>query len=244
MKIGILLGSLFFGLNLFASVPKDSLALEKVLAQSGPQKFAELRRMGPHVYVDLRRLAFNDDRALGTRWQAFMAMVQLGEKDSLPEVQTALESPDWFMRDAALKVLPALDREKAYRAGVDRLHDSALVVRSSAVDTLARVKNPKCSDDLWKELYSKENYIRHQSLWIRRHIVEALAELAPKNSEDKFIKVLDDNDSTLFAPAIKGLERVTGKKLGAENIPPVYRRYYWKKWYKEKFVKTAYKING
>src|ERR1700677_2184915 len=120
MKITIL-GALFLSLTAIASVPKDSpLALEKILNESSPQKFAELRHMGPHVYVDLRRLAFNDDRALATRWQAFMAMVQLGEKESLPEVQTALESPDWFMRDAALRVLPALDREKAYRAGIDR----------------------------------------------------------------------------------------------------------------------------
>jgi HEAT repeat protein len=194
--------------------------------------------MGPHIYVELRRLAFNDDTALGLRWQAFMAMVQLGEKESLPEVQTALESPDWFMRDAALRVLPNLDRERAYRAGVDKLHDSALVVRSSAVDALAKIKNPNCTEDLWKELYSKENFIRHQSLWIRKHIVEALAEIAPRGSEAKFIKILDDSDSRLFAPAIKGLERVTGKKLGAENVPPVYRRYYWKKWYQE-HVKTA-----
>jgi HEAT repeat protein len=230
----------------FASLPKTNLSLEKILTQSGPQKFAQLRHLGPKVYVELRRLAFDDDSSLGLRWQAFMAMVQLGEKESLPEVQTALESPDWFMRDAALKALPTLDRERAYRAGLDKLHDTALVVRSSAVDALAKVKNPNCSEDLWKELYSKENYIRHQSLWIRKHIVEALAELAPRGSEAKFIKVLDDSDSRLFAPAIRGLERVTGKKLGAENVPPVYRRYYWKKWYQE-HVKTAvirYPVNN
>jgi HEAT repeat protein len=238
MKLVLLCAALLAASVGQASLPKNNMQLEKILAEPGAQKFSQLRQMGPHVYVELRRLAFNDDSALGLRWQAFMALVQLGEKESLPEVQTALESPDWFMRDAALKVLPALDREKAYRAGVDKLHDTALVVRSSAVDLLAKVKNPNCSEDLWKELYTNENYIRHQSLWIRKHIVEALAELAPRGSEAKFVKILDDSDSRLFAPAIKGLERVTGKKLGAENVPPVYRRYYWKKWYQE-HVKTA-----
>jgi HEAT repeat protein len=238
MKFTLICAALLMVSISYGSIPKSSLQLEKILAEPSSQKFSQLRQMGPHIYVELRRLAFNDESTLGLRWQAFMALVQLGEKESLPEVQTALESPDWFMRDAALRVLPALDRERAYRAGVEKLHDSALVVRSSAVDVLAKMKNPNCSEDLWKELYSKENYIRHQSLWIRKHIVEALAQLAPKGSESKFVKILDDSDSRLFAPAIRGLERVTGKKLGAENVPPVYRRYYWKKWYQE-HIKTA-----
>jgi hypothetical protein len=233
---------IIFSLQTFGSIPKNALSLEKILMSHSSDKYARLRSFGPQVYVDLRHLAFDDDLQLGVRWQAFMAMVHLGERDSLPEVQAALDSPDWFMRDAALKVLPALDREKAYRAGLEKLHDAALVVRSSAVDVLGKMRNPACAGDLWKELYSKENYIRHQSLWVRRHIVEALADIAPRGSEGQFIRVLDDSDSTLFAPAIKGLERVTGKKLGADNVPPVYRRFYWKKWYKNQGKVVGFRL--
>lgn len=231
---------LFISPKIFASIPpttQDS-RIEKILAEKSTNKFEQLKKLGPGVYSDLRKLAFNQERVLGIRWQAFMAMVRLGERESMPEVNNALESNDWFLRDAALRVLPLLDRQKAYRAAVSKLGDSALVVRTSAVDTLAKVKNPACSEQLWSQLYSKENYIRHQSLWIRRHIVEALADLAPVGSEDKFIKILDDTDSSLFAPAIRGLERLTGKKLGSVDLPATYKRYFWKKWYSEKINKS------
>jgi len=230
----------FVGSSVLASIPQkfNKSPIEKILAEKNDGKFKELRRLGPHVYGDLRKLAFDSERALGIRWQAFMALVRLGEKESLPEINAALQSQEWFLKDAALRVLPVLDPGLAYRAAMAKLDDSALVVRTAAVDVLAEVKNSKCSEKLWGQLYSKENYIKHQSLWIRRHIVEALAEVAPMGSEEKFMKVLDDADSSLFAPAIKGLERLTGKKLGDSNLPPVYRRYFWKKWYAEKIKKS------
>src|SRR5579884_3756035 len=119
---GILIfGLLSFTLNSFGSIPKEIPQIERILAQKSNQKFAEFRKLGPDTYVALRKIAFNDDTALGLRWQAFMAMVQLGEKESLPEIESALNSADWFLRDAALKVLPALDKSRAYSAGHDKL---------------------------------------------------------------------------------------------------------------------------
>ena len=221
-----------------AALPPKHQSLERILAEKGEAKFSEIKTLGPNVYRDLQRLTFSSEQPLGLRWEAFMAMVRLGDRESIPEINKALNSGEWFLKDAALKVLPAVDKDLAYKAALIKLNDSALVVRTSAVDVLGQVKNPKCAEKLWSQLYSKENYMKHQSLWIRRHIVEALADLAPKGSEDKFVKVLDDSDSTLFAPAIKGLERLTGKKLGDPTLPPVYKRYFWKKWYGEKIGKT------
>jgi HEAT repeat protein len=218
-----------------ASIPRDtdSASVVRILARHTDEKFTALKEMGPAVYGVLRSLAFDEDRTLATRWQAFMAMARLGEKDSLPEVDRALLSHDWFLRDAALKVLPLLDQGKAYTEALKKLDDSALIVRTTAVDALAKIKNPDCSEKLWQQLYSKDNYIHHQSLWIRRHILEALADLAPLGSEERFIKVLSDNDSTLFPSAIRGLERITGKRLGAEQEPAVFKRHYWESWFKE-----------
>ncbi|MCC6277032.1 MAG: HEAT repeat domain-containing protein [Oligoflexia bacterium] len=219
-----------------ASIPQNTQrpVIEKVLAQKSEKKFSDLKKMGPRVYADLKRIAFNEDRALGIRWQAFMAMVKIGEKEALPEVDLALRSQDWFMRDAAIRILPILDEDRAYKAAMRALDDSALVVRSTAVKTLKVLKRPESADKLWNELYSKENFMRNQSLWIRKYIVEALADLAPPNSEEKFIKVLDDDDSLLFEPAIRGLERLTGQKMGDPSVPAVYKRYYWKKWYQDR----------
>ncbi len=219
----------------YASIPdsKRTASIERVLNQNDEYKFTYLKTLGPQVYKDLRQITFDSRRELDIRWKAFMAMVRIGEKESMPEVQKALKSSEWYLRNAALRVLPALDAKEAYTAALGALNDSALVVRTAAVDTLALVNNANCSDKLWIELYQKRNYIGEQSLWIRRHIVEALAKIAVKGSEEKFVKVLDDKDKTLYSPAIKGLERVTGKKFGSSDIPPTHLRFYWKKWFVE-----------
>ena len=216
--------------------------LEKILSQSNEKKFGELKKLGPQVYKDLREMTFDENRALRTRWQAFMALVRIGEKESMPEIELALKSREWYLRNAAIRILPLINSDRAYKAALSGLNDSALVVRTAAVDALAEVGRAEAAPKLWNQLYYKENYIRSQSLWIRRHVVEALAKVAlpGPDSEDRFVKILDDNDSTLFGPAIKGLERVTGKKLGDPSTPPVYARYFWKKWHKEKFqLKTS-----
>jgi HEAT repeat protein len=238
MKVVIGLAFLFSSLNSYAAIPREKPSLEKILEQKNSAKFDTLKKMGPDVYKDLKKIAFNDERNLGLRWQAFMAMVKLGEKEALPEVEVAAKSKDWFLRNAAIKVAPLLNKEKAYDLSLKGLADSSLIVRTQAVDSLGKVKKSDCADDLWKHLYSKDNFHKKQSLWIRRHIVEVLAELSPAGTESYFIKVLDDADSSLFSPAIKGLERLTGQNLGEAQMPAVYKRYLWKKWFENKTKKT------
>ncbi len=211
--------------------PKPQPKIEKILATHSETKFEKLKNLGPDVYSNLRQITFDEKQPLGMRWQAFMAMARIGEKESMPEIEMALKSREWFLRDAALRVVPLFDEKKAFEFATKSLDDSALVVRTQAVDTLGKLKNPESSKKLWSLLYSESNYMHHQSLWIRRHIVEALADFSPRGTEEKFIKVLDDADSTLYAPAIKGLERLSGKKLGNETMPVVYKRHLWKKWF-------------
>lgn len=219
-----------------SSVPekKNISPLHRILLLQSENKFDELKTYGPSVYFELRTLAFDATQRLNLRWQAFMSMVRLAEKESLPEVNRALRSGDWFLRDAAIRVLPLLDKKRAHQAAMQGLTDSALVVRTTSVDALKDLKSSESATQLWNALYAKNNFIKNQSLWIRRHIVEALAVISPLGTEEKFVKVLDDNDSTLFGPAISGLERLTGKKLGNPYMPPVYRRYLWKEYFSKK----------
>lgn len=208
--------------------------IERVLQVKGDKQLSLLKKLGPRVYDDLRKLSFNEKKVLGTRWRAFMAMVKLGQKESLPEIQKALKSKEWFLRDAAIKVMPAIDKDKALQAAMKGLNDKALVVRSTAVVTLKDLKQKQAAPKLWKQLYSKKNYAGNQSLWIRRQIVEALSVMATKSDVKSLIKVLDDADSTLFAPAIRGLERATGQKLGEASLHPSFKRHLWIKWFNKK----------
>ncbi|MBK9294415.1 MAG: hypothetical protein IPM57_08210 [Oligoflexia bacterium] len=234
----MIISLIIFSLFSHASIDSKEFDLEKVLAQKSVEKFSLIKKQGSSVYTDLKKIAFDEKKRLSIRWQAFMAMAKTAEKESLPEVEKAFNHQDWFLRSAALQVILILDPKKANDYSVKALKDSALVVRAQAVRNLKVLKNQNAEELLWQELYSKNNYHKNQSLWIRRYIVEALAEVATKSSEEKFIKILDDSDASLFKPAIKGLEKITGQKLGDVTLPPVYKRQLWKKWFEEKQNKS------
>jgi HEAT repeat protein len=149
-----------------------------------------------------------------------------------------MKNKDWFMRSAALRVLPLIDQDRAYDEALKALGDKALVVRSQAVDTLARLNRSESAPRLWEELYSKDNYMHKRSLWIRKKIVATLADVAPAGSEARFIKSLSDADASLYEPAIRGLERLTGQKLGDQNMHPNFKRHLWQKWFEAHGKKT------
>jgi hypothetical protein len=230
-------GFLFLSPLAHGSLSHNEESLEEIL--NSPEKFEKLKSQGPRVYGNLKKIAFNEDRNMNVRWRAFMTLIQIGAEESIPEVKEALLSNDWFMRDAALKVYPALDSKGAYKAAVEKLKDSSLVVRAAAVDALRKIGDGKCSEKLWEELYSKENYMHRQSLWIRRHVIETLAELSPAGSEERFVKVLDDEDKALVVPAIKGLERLAAQKLGDMTFSVADKKIFWKTWFKQHSEKTA-----
>lgn len=212
--------------------------LGELLISKKESKFKSIKKLGPQAYKDLKKIAFAESELLTKRWRAFMAMVRIGEFEAMPEIKQALSSKDWFLRDAAIRVLPVLNRDVAYSEALKALNDPALVVRTSAVICLKELARAESAPKLWQALYSRENYLKQQSLWIRRNIVEALAEIAPAGSEGHFIKILDDEDSSLAEPAIRGLERVSGLSFGTENQSANSKKYYWKKWYQSKSEKT------
>lgn len=216
----------------FSAIPKPDLTpqVREILISNPSVRNDKLKKLGSKAYPVLVGMAFHDAETMKSRWSAFMALVQMAEKESLPEVRKALVSKDWFLRDAGLRVLPVLDAKAALTESTKALKDPALIVRTTAVENLKKIKDPNSAAALWSSLYDKRNFHRKQSLWIRRHILEALAEISPKGSAHQFGKVLNDNDKSLLEPAMAGLEKVTKQKLGDPHFPLEYRRQLWLEW--------------
>ena len=214
---------LMSGINGFGSIPKKATDLSQILNDPTNKKWTLLKKQGSTAYSELKQIAFSDAQSMSMRWKAFMALARMGEKEALPEVKLALESSDWFMRDAALKVLPYVDKAQAYLAAIEALNDPALIVRSTAVETLKTVGLPESAERLYTELSSKKNFIKDQRLWIRRRITETLAQLAPVGFESKFIDLLNDKDISLHKPAIEGLRKLTALDFQKAD--------QWKSWW-------------
>ena len=218
---------LLFAVKATAAVP--SPGVNKALSKTSIARIADLRSKGPKVYGELRTVAFDPEKPYQIRWRALMSLAWMGQKESKQDLELALKSKDWFMRDGALLALSQIDSVSAKIWARKLLADPALVVRTTAVKVIRRLNDTESETQLWGELYRKINYRGNQSLWVRRHIVETLAEFSSQGTEKKFAVLLDDPDQSLHLPAMRALERLTGKKPGRAS------RLFWKTWAKNNF---------
>ncbi|RYZ71785.1 MAG: HEAT repeat domain-containing protein [Proteobacteria bacterium] len=185
----------------------------------------------PAAYKNLQAIAFKKSSNMDVRWKAVTAMGRLGGAKAKADLERALKSPEWFMRNAALVSYSQNDRQASLTWARKLLSDKALVVRAAAVEIIANAKDTASSQILWQKLYAKENFKRNQSLFIRRRIVEALGEMEGKGREAKFVAILADKDESLHEPAIEALERITAKSMGTPGETVQSRRAQWQNWY-------------
>ncbi len=213
--------------------PKDNLSTLEALKLPAAIRIETLSQLGVSSYKDLREIAFNSNYGMKFQWRALSAMALIGREKSTPELEVALKHKDWFMRNAGLVMLKEVNPKAATTWAKKLLSDRSMIVRTEAVEVLRSLKDESSIQLLWTELYKKENFRGKQSLWIRRHIAQALGELSQRGDEKKFIKLLSDSDKTLHIPAITGLEKITNKRLGGSKDSLNTKVGLWQQWWKE-----------
>ncbi|MCJ8277756.1 MAG: HEAT repeat domain-containing protein [Bdellovibrionales bacterium] len=173
---------------------------------------AEIYKMGPKAYRKLNNMAFDSANNMNTRWKSFMVMTSIGKKKSLPEIDKALRDDQWYMRSAGLIAMSKVYRKKSLEWAQFLLKkDPALLVRLKAVEVLSAVPGNKYKKLFWSKLYSKENFHRKQSLWIREKLVSHLADYPQKSDLKLWKKALSDTDEKIQAQAVRALEKLSGK---------------------------------
>lgn len=179
----------------------------------------------------LTQLAFDDSQNLAVRWKSLTALAITQKRKSIPVLERALVSKEWFMRNAAMIAMARAD-EQATLKWVDKMmEDPALVVRTAAVEAIRTLAAREKNLMLWEKLYAKENFKKQQSLWIRRRIVETLASFARRGEEGRFIRVLEDPDVSLHPPALEALSKITG--VVAPTPIRLEQIEFWRSWWEE-----------
>ncbi len=205
-----------------ALVSMDSL-LERPMAV----RVREFAKVQDKAHTYLARVAFDPSATLTERWRAVTTMGRLDPLRFRPELDKALSSRDWYMRNAALIALQTDERARAVAWSMRMLEDRALVVRTQAVRNLIDLNARESEPILWQQIAAKRNFRGRESLWIRTHIAEALAYFAAEGRSRHFQKLLLDSDERLHKWAIIGLENSTGMKLTAGKEPVEIRRQKW-----------------
>lgn len=203
------------------------VSMDSLLEQPMGPRLEQFKAQGLKGQEFLKRAAFDSMNSLQIRWRAITTM---GRWDALrfrPELDKALASKEWFMRNSALIALQNDERARAIAWSVKALDDSALVVRTQAVRNLLELNAVETEARLWKEIFAKKNFRGSESLWIREHIAEALARFNQANRTANFRKLLMDEDSRLYRWAIIGLENNTGVKMTGSNESVEVRRQKW-----------------
>jgi len=174
----------------------------------------------------LKKMAFDGGRNLDVRWRALTALGSIGGKSARWEIDEALRSKDWFMRNAGLIAAQHDDHDFAVRWSKALLNDPALVVRTQAVKNLIEMK-AEARDLIWNQLFAKNNYHGAGGLWIRGYMAKALAGWAVQTDQKRFLRLLMDEDTEVQHWAIIGLERSTGLKLSSPTEPLRIQRQKW-----------------
>ncbi|MEK2646096.1 HEAT repeat domain-containing protein [Bdellovibrio sp. BCCA] len=202
---------------------------------------SENRRMviqgqGDKYYQNFISVAFNEEQPMNMRWRALMAAAEARGEKSTPDLLKASNHKYWYMRNAALVALSEVNPSQGEKLAQKLLKDKALVVRSAAVGVLEKSASSDVRDLLWEELNQGYNFKNAQSLWIRHQIVEVLAK-KPLDRETKiFAGLLSDKDDRLHIPAIRGLEKLTGVKLGEGKVTKSALVGMWKDYVKKEKI--------
>ena len=189
------------------------------------REFKALKNEGGYAF--LSRMAFDKHNGLQTRWRAITTMGRLDAKGFQKDLDRALSSSEWYMRNAALIALQTDERPRAIKMSLKLIDDPALVVRTQAVRNLIQLDARETEPKLWEKIFSHKNFRGQESLWVRVHLAEALANFASPGHIKSFQRLLMDPDERLYKYAIQGLENTTGIKLGGKDLPVSVRRQQW-----------------
>lgn len=211
-------------------------ALMEVMSLPSENRQAVMQAKGSELYPELVKIAFSDTQPMSMRWKALIAMGEARGEEATVDLLKAGKHAQWFMRNAALVSLETANPKEAEKLALTLIKDKALVVRSAAVETLRKNVSSETRDLLWEELNQQYNFKNNQSLWIRPQIVEVLAQ-NPQNHEFRIFKeLLTDRDSRVQLPAVHGLEKLTGTRLGEEKTKSTALVNLWKDYLKKEKV--------
>ena len=162
------------------------------------------------TYKELRVKAFSETQEMSVRWNSLMQMTKMKKNESVIDLKKALNSNTWYMRNAGLIALDSINPDLAFDVAKKQLEDPALVVRSAAVDVLAKnkKKTAEVRELLWKEIYSKKNKIKSKSLWIRPQISQYLAIDPQPQEREKFLALMEEKDEEIRIIAEKALQKL------------------------------------
>jgi HEAT repeat protein len=188
------------------------------------------------VRPELEVVVHDDDHDARERWIAARVMGQSHSPDAKTALLALCDDPMPAMRAAAASALGDLGyKDTADRVG-ELLKDDAVIVRVAAADALGLLKAEASARHLESALNDRKNYYRGESLFVRRHFVEALGEIGAWSSVPALIACFDDRDASVQDAALVSLRKIVGYDF-AEGRDRDEHMAAWRRWYAAEYAK-------
>lgn len=189
------------------------------------------------IRPELEVVVHNDDHDARERWIAARVMGQTHSPDAKSALLKLCDDPMPAMRAAAASALGDLGyKDTADRVG-QMLSDDAVIVRVAAADALGLLKSESSARYLEAALKDRTNYYRGESLFVRRHYVEALGEIGAWSSVPALIACFEDRDESVQDAALVALRKIVGYDF-AEGRERDEHMEAWRRWYSSEYAKN------
>lgn len=209
----------------------DLLASAADSARPEPERMAAFEALVAEGYGPTLIQAA-EDPGLDAR-QRYVAARALGRIDSPPGQQALLrllgDDVSGIRAAAAAALGEAHHVEHAPKVAA-LLEDQATIVRVAAADALVQLPSAASVPSLERALWEPSNFYRGQSLWVRRHYVDALGATASRAALPALIRCLDDADATVVEAALAALEQISGVSW-AEGRTQLEQLEAWRRWF-------------
>lgn len=189
------------------------------------QLWAAIPQHGGVDFSSQIKIAQDGKSPMSARWKALIEAAEMANYSQIEEIKAFAKSKDWYMRNAALVALEKINVNHAMDEAQVLLKDKALVVRSAAVDILAKRFTRENRNLMAIELSKPYNFSGKQSLWIRPKIFNLIASKAAIEDRGFYAKYLFDSDEKIAQTAASTLEKITDVSFQGKNRVNDWRQY-------------------
>lgn len=205
----LVLASLLIGLNVHAlKISNKQYKILKQTLELPVNRRNQFFQKRPHYFAYLKHIFQTPESSPSMKWQALMSMTRMNPQKAKPLIDQALNSSDWFLKNAGLIALEIIQPESAVRKAAQFLNHPALMLRTASVELIRRRKATQYKDILWTQLGDPQNFKNGKSLWVRYTIVQTLSEFSGPKDQDLFFALLEDKDPRINSIALRTLQRL------------------------------------
>lgn len=195
-------------------------------------RFDEIIHRGSTAVPELSHIYKDSKRADLEIWVAARAMGRIGGQEARVGLEDGLTSPRIMSRLGAVSGLGLMGDRQALPAIEAALFDKAMMVRAAAADALAKLHQPSSATQLGKALNMAANFRAGKSLFVRKHIIDAIGAVGSSASLDLLITSVADTDLAVQLSARQTLVRMTGKSFGRGTTVTSEEIEAWANWWR------------